>query len=208
MDSKRGKLQAICAEQSQQNSTEECRVEVRFNARDLADLGSRGGAVTQNKKLWWKGPKWLSKPEEWPENIRTKATKESLAETKKVRELFQLATEQEPDAFSDLIGRRNYWTVLRTCAWIARFVHRARNQVKRTGPLTTEEIEAQKKFWEERTQRQGETSEKYEADRMQLNLQRNQSGLLVCRGRVQGHYPMYLPDAKIYTEKFVQHAHE
>ena len=43
---------------------------------------------------------------------------------------------------------------------------------------------------------------------MQLNLQRNQSGLLECRGRVQGHYPIYLPDTEIYTEKFVQQAHE
>ena len=43
---------------------------------------------------------------------------------------------------------------------------------------------------------------------MQLNLQRNQSGLLECRGRVQGLYPIYLPDTEIYTEKFVQQAHE
>ena len=71
------------------------------------ELGSRGGTVTQNNELWWNGSKWLSKPEEWPENIRTKTTKESLAEAKKVRELLQLATEQEPDAFSDLIGRKN-----------------------------------------------------------------------------------------------------
>ena len=108
----------------------------------------------------------------------------------------------------ELIGRRNYWTVIRTCAWIARFVHNARNKIKKVGPLTTEEIEAQKKFWKEKAQRQGEASEKYDADRMQLNLQRNQSGLLECRGRVQGHYPIYLPDTEIYTEKFVQQAHE
>ena len=143
-----------------------------------ADLGSRGGAVTQTNELWWNGPKWLSKPEEWPENVSTKATKESLGETKKVRELFKLATEHEPVEFSELIERRNYWTVIRTCAWIARFVHNARNKIKKIGPLTTEEIEAQKKFWEEKAQRQGEASEKYDADRMQPNLQRNQSRLL------------------------------
>ncbi len=43
---------------------------------------------------------------------------------------------------------------------------------------------------------------------MQLNLQPNQSGLLECRGRVQGHYPIYLPETEIYTEKFVQQAHK
>ena len=68
-----------------------------------ADLGSRGGAVTQTNELWWNGPKWLSKPKEWPENVSTKATKESLGEAKKVRELFKLATEHEPDEFSELI---------------------------------------------------------------------------------------------------------
>ena len=137
--------------------------------------------MTQNNELWWKVPKWLSKHENWPENVRTKATKGSFAEAKKVRELFQLATEVEPDAFSKLIGRRNYWTVLRTCACLARFVHNVRNKVeKKTGPLTTEEFEAQKKNWKKRVQQQGETSHKYEADRMQLNLQRNQSGLLEC----------------------------
>ena len=44
------------------------------------------------------------------------------------------------------------------------------SEVKKSGPLTTEEIEAQKEFWEKRTQRHGEASDKYEADRMQLNL--------------------------------------
>ncbi len=111
--------------------------------------------------------------------------------------MFQLATEQEPYGFSELLERRSYWTVLRTCAWIARFLYNARrkSEVKKSGPLTTEEIEAQKEFWEKRTQRHGEASDKYEADRMQLNLQPNQSGLLECRGRVQGHYPIYRPDS-------------
>ncbi len=39
-----------------------------------------------------------------------------------------------------------------------------------------------------------------------------QSGLLECRGRVQGHYPIYIPDTEIdteiHTEKFVQQAHK
>ena len=34
-----------------------------------ADLGSRGGAVTQTYELWWYGPKWPSKPEKLPENV-------------------------------------------------------------------------------------------------------------------------------------------
>ncbi|CAB3995000.1 Hypothetical predicted protein [Paramuricea clavata] len=45
-------------------------------------------------------------------------------------------------------------------AWIARFVQNVRNKNKRVGPLTTEEIEVEKKFWKEKAQRQGEASEK------------------------------------------------
>ena len=51
---------------------------------------------------------------------------------------------------------------------IARFVHNARNKNKKAGPLTTEEIEAQKKFWEEKAQRQGEASEKYGQGRREI----------------------------------------
>ncbi|CAB4045124.1 Hypothetical predicted protein, partial [Paramuricea clavata] len=125
----------------------------------------------------------------------TKATKESLGEAKKVRELFKLATDHEPDEFSQLIERRNYWTVIRTCAWIARFVHNARNKIKKVGPLTTEEIEAQKKFWEEKTRRQGEASEKYDADRMRLNLQRNQSRLLDVEMEDDIQMPLITPES-------------
>ena len=135
-------------------------MEVRPNARESGRFGqpwwcplpALGGAVTQNNKLWWKGSECLSKPKEWLENIRVKATKESLAGARKVRELFQLATEQEPHAFSGLISRRNYWTVRRTCVWIARYVLNVTNKVKKNGPISTEEIETQKRFWEERTQ--------------------------------------------------------
>ena len=121
-------------------------------------------------------------------------------EAKKVCELFKLATEHEPDEFSELIERRNYWTVIRTCAWIARFVHNARNKNKKVGPLTTDEIEAQRKFWEEKAQRQGEASEKYDADRMQPNLQRNQLKLLDVE--VEDDIPMALitPESMMHPQ--------
>ena len=42
---------------------------------------------------------------------------------------------------------------------------------------------------------------------MQLNLQINSEGILECRGRIQGRYPVYLPDDYLFTEKFVQRSH-
>ena len=51
-------------------------------------------------------------------------------------------------------------------------------------------------------------SKNYENDRSQLNLQLNDQQLLECRGRIQGVYPVYLPDIAVYTEKFVEETHE
>ena len=45
-------------------------------------------------------------------------------------------------------------------------------------------------------------------DRLQLNLQLNQDRLLECRGRLQGNYPIYVPDRTIFAEKLIQHAHK
>ena len=50
------------------------------------------------------------------------------------------------------------------------------------------------------TKRRRNERERYEEDRLQLNLQPNEDGLLECRGRIQGHYPIYLPDNVTYTE--------
>ncbi len=40
-----------------------------------ADLGSRGGKVDESSELWLKGPPWLTKEGEWPEDIVTSPKK-------------------------------------------------------------------------------------------------------------------------------------
>ena len=46
-----------------------------------------------------------------------------------------------------------------------------------------------------------------EQDQEQLNLQPNVDGVLECRGRIQGEYPIYLPDSVLLAAKVVQLAH-
>ena len=94
--------------------------------------------------------------------------------------------------------------------WITRFVFNTRvpHEERRKNPLTTEELEEQRHFWERRTQREGEKRKQYQEDRLPLNLQPNEDGLLECRGRIQGNYPIYLPDTSTFTRKLVQQAHE
>ena len=76
-----------------------------------------------------------------------------------------------------------------------------------TGPLTTEETNKANVFWVTRVQTRAPLAKYYQEDQLQLNLQPNSEGVLECRGRIQGHYPVYVPDSQRYTEKFVTQAH-
>ncbi|KAK3744823.1 hypothetical protein QZH41_015697, partial [Actinostola sp. cb2023] len=60
---------------------------------------------------------------------------------------------------------------------------------------------------EKTVQTKGEYASKFQEDKLQLNLQKNNEGVYECRGRIQGDYPIYLPDGDIFTEKLVAHAH-
>ena len=169
---------------------------------------SRGGNLGGNQESWLQGPIWLETQKNWPKDIIT-TSEATLAETKATKTLFGMVIE-EKDYLDGLMVKWDFWKALRTCAWIARFVFNTRvpNEERRMGTLTTGELDTQSHFWERRTQSEGEMREEYEEDRLQLNLQPNEDGLLEYRGRIQGHYPIYLPDNVTYTEKFVQWAHE
>ena len=123
---------------------------------------------------------------------------ETLAEGKATRDVFVVAI-AETDELDMLLEKFSYWKVMRICAWIMRFIRNARSAKMRKliMPLTTEETNEANVFW----------VKKEEEDQLQLNLQPNSEGVLECRGRIQGHYPVYLPDSQRYTEKFVTQAH-
>ena len=91
-------------------------------------------------------------------------------------------------------------------AWVRRFVSNSlssRGNPKKTGPLTTEETERQRLFWAKHTQ----DNCNLEEDRVALNLQPNQEGILECRGRVQGENPVYLPDIHLFSRRVLEEAH-
>ena len=119
----------------------------------------------------------------------------------KTRELFA--------EFDELLQKHELWRALRVCAWIARFVHNARvgppNRVR--GPLTTPEMQQQTLFWTKRAQELGKGSTQFQEDKVKLNVQVNEKGVAECRGRIQGHYPIFLPDSALYTRKLVQREH-
>lgn len=91
------------------------------------------------------------------------------------------------DEFNMLLEKFPLWKVLRICGWISCFVYNSRNpkEERTKGPLTTEEIERRKLFWIARAQDSAKGSEKFEEDRLQLNLQERQDGLLEFCGRAK-----------------------
>ena len=172
-----------------------------------ADLASRGGPVDQSD-LWWSGPSWLSDCEQWPPNITTSSLPESQAEEKVLKEIFKFS-EVRSDDLEILMKKFQFWKVVRVCARIARFADNARKSKKNrlSGPLTTGETEKQMMWWVERAQESVQCREVFARNRMQLNLQPNDEGVLECRGRIQGQYPIYLRDCHEFTAKVVSKAH-
>lgn len=75
------------------------------------------------------------------------------------------------------------------------------------GPLTTEGTNKAELFWVKWVRARATADKRYQDDLLQLNLQPNTDGMLECHGRMQGHYPIYLPDDQRYTEKLLARVH-
>ena len=172
-----------------------------------ADVGSRGASVT-NHKLWWDDPRWLGDREKWPPDILVKSSSETKAETKMTKEIINVGVER-PLIFDDLIKKFNLWKVLHVCAWIKRFAMNCRPKIQdpQYGPLRAGEIKNAKNWWIKQVQNQAKSQPTFAKDTLELNLQENDEQILECRGRIQGVYPIYLPDNNIFTEKLVENSH-
>ena len=97
---------------------------------------------------------------------------------------------------------------VRIGVWVMRFLHNSRNSSSKTkGPLNTDEVEKCQMFLVKRAQLQGLSHAKFDQDQEQLNLQPSEEGVLECRGRIQGEYPIYLPDSVLLAANIVQRAH-
>ena len=176
-----------------------------------ADVGSRGGSVLENN-LWSDGPEWLKDPTKWPPKQVLEATREVEEEKRTTKNLQALTTIEQPvisDVFEELLGKFPLRKVLRICAWINRFVKSCRvsSDNRKTGPLTSGEVEDSEIWWIKRTQKEAKKDPEFEDIQLQLNIQSNESGVLECRGRIEGDYPMYLPRESIFTKKVIERAH-
>ena len=155
--------------------------------------------------LWQKGPRWLTRKVEWPPDLVTSASPETMAEAKATRKIFAVAVAATAsDELDVLLDKFCYWKAIRACAWIKRFLFNARTRkTSRTiGPLTAQELKLVELLWEKRLQERAKEDKHYQEDGLP-----NTDGVLECRGRIQGHYLVYLPDSQLCTKKLVEHAH-
>lgn len=166
--------------------------------------GLRGGDVI-GSALWWNGLEWLQDQDAWPLNPVSASSKESESESKIIREVLAAKiVDQDKDVFDQLLEGHD----LRVSAWIVRFVRNCRSGTpKFVRPISAAEQESRTSWWIRRVQSRAMNLPKFDGDKLQLNLQCNGEGILECQGRIQGRYPIYLPDNCLFTEKLAQRAH-
>ena len=175
-------------------------------AENPADLGSRGGSV-DGAKLWSDGPDWLSDESKWPPNIVTKASDTSEAEKRFLRELSAVGVETN-DVLETVLSKFELCKTLRIFGWVIRFRNNCRNpSTKVTGAITTDEVVKLEMVLVNQTQQRAVNYLKFAEDKEQLQLETNENGILQCHGRIQGEYPIFLPDSALFTTKVVQRAH-
>ena len=116
-------------------------------------------------------------------------------------------TLQKNDTFDKLMSKFDLWKFIKVIAWINRFITNCKKE-KINGPLTTSEIKQQRTWFIKREQQQVADTDKFKADQQYLNLQENEVGLYVSKGRIQGDFPIYLPSTSILSEKIIQECHK
>ena len=174
-------------------------------AENPADLGSRGGSV-DGARLWCQGPDWLSDESRWPPKLVTKASDVSDAEKRVLREMSAVAVEASTS--DNIIEKFELCKALRIVGWVTRFINNCRKvSTYAFGTITTDEIMKQEMVLVKQTQERAVSDVKFLEDKKQLGLALNEDGIWECHGRIQGEYPIYLPDTALFTTKIVQRAH-
>ena len=131
-----------------------------------------------------------------------------MTEAKVNREIFSVSIPKH-DALDHMLSNHALPRVLRIGAWVWQLIHNCRNQARNRmmGPISTEEIQHQELWWIKRAQNSANQQPKFQADKLQFNLQYNDKQVLECRRRIIEEYATYLPDEHPFTPKLVFNAH-
>ena len=98
-----------------------------------ADLPTRGVSASQLREshLWWKGPSWLQESEkDWPKDLSSKPSSKIVDPERKSKVCVSCVV-QPKEPFIDFIRFSKYSRLIRTVAWIRRFVSNSRVKEER-----------------------------------------------------------------------------
>lgn len=86
-----------------------------------SDIGSGGSQGDKLNKLWLEGPSWLKNKQLWPKDITTKATEQTKAESKIIKDVPTTAIKS--DELWNLIDKFSLLKTLRITSRIRRFFY-------------------------------------------------------------------------------------
>ena len=160
------------------------------------------------KGKWFEGPEWLLKQEEWPKQPELEKTKSVSEKHRPEREEALYSAKEERDEWDTLLARSKLWKTFRVTAWTQRFKHNSLTKKhktrKRTGPLTTEELNYARDGWIKKEQAGVETD--IESPNWKFVTEEN-TGIFKCKGRIPGYQPTYIEEG-VFADKLIRHIHE
>ncbi|GFX64673.1 integrase catalytic domain-containing protein [Trichonephila clavipes] len=118
------------------------------NPVDLLSRGTSAVKLAQNE-LWGHGPPWLKlTPDHWPNRHRDILDSELCSEELEHRSSVHEAVTQQREALVDINRFSSLKKLLKTTAWVFRFVNNARNIYKSMDfYITADEIQNDEYFW-------------------------------------------------------------
>jgi hypothetical protein len=149
-----------------------------------ADIGSRDGSTVDNE-LWTISPEWLSNPGKCPAPATIEASSGANAESKVTKRIRTTAITRDDDRMDELLEAHDLRNIGRVSAWVRRFVNNSNRRLcpineRNTGPLSAAEIQDQHLWWTKRAQEDATNNGGIEKQKIQLNLQLNDAGVLEC----------------------------
>ena len=121
---------------------------------------------------------------------------------------MKACTERAHDSIDNQTEKRSIMETARVLALVKGFIEKCKGAKVNNCPLTIDDIGRQQKFLIRRAQQDARKIQQFEGDAKILNLQENEDGINICKGRIQGEYPIYLPFNHKMTEKIIEHAHK
>jgi len=201
-----------------------------------ADIPTRGTTVTQleNCSLWWKGPKWLTNPQDtWPTWSVSEVSPQTItavnSETKSAKVMYETGLLSEKKATTmntplEIDEKRfsSLSKLLRVTALALRFIERLRRKGSQTGPVTSQELTNARTLWEQQIERRGFPDvikdiqlEKRNNLVTQLGIKLDSDNLLRCYGRLTNSdisltskNPILLPKLDHFTYLVINDAHK